>query len=408
MKRIVFAILGIAALAAIGFVASFSSYVQNSEGEPKNVLLAEWGRDHHLGPVVAKAEDFYYAHINKVPVGGSPTAVPGFNEVQSPAATTDPTPEPTQPRATASSQKSTPASNDPSTQASQTSSLSSNLDSLATTNLAPPATVDSPVSKKLKGEGAWVPVGSTVNGKPAIYVTRVRADNIHTSVFASLMWINTDLAKAVFVPGYIEPGGPSPTNGALSKSLQSRVLANFNGAFRLDDTRGGYYYKGTTVRPLVSGKATAVIYNDGSIKIGKWGRDVNMTKDVEIARQNLALIIDGGSSRVQSGNSFQWGATTHGETFAWRSAIGQRADGSIVYIGSPGLSAQGMANTMVNAGVKRAMVLDMNNWWVAGFYFRHASNGDPICAKLDPNIQEGCSRFLKRYKRDSFDFVARP
>ena len=63
---------------------------------------------------------------------------------------------------------------------------------------------------------------------------------------------------------------------------------------------------------------------------------------------------------------------------------------------------------MVNAGVKRAMVLDMNNWWVAGFYFRHASNGDPICAKLDPNIQEGCSRFLKRYKRDSFDFVARP
>ncbi len=407
MKRIVFAILGIAALAAIGFVASFSSYVQNSEGEPKNVLLAEWGRDHHLGPVVAKAEDFYYAHINKVPVGGSPTAVPGFNEVQSPAATTDPTPEPTQPGATASSQKSTRASNDQSTQASQTSSLSSNLDSLATTNLAPPATVDSPVSKKLKGEGAWVPVGSTVNGKPAIYVTRVRADNIHTSVFASLMWINTDLAKAVFVPGYIEPGGPSPTNGALSKSLQSRVLANFNGAFRLDDTRGGYYYKGTTVRPLVSGKATAVIYNDGSIKIGKWGRDVNMTKDVEIARQNLALIIDGGSSRVQSGNSFQWGATTHGETFAWRSAIGQRADGSIIYIGSPGLSAQGMANTMVNAGVKRAMVLDMNNWWVAGFYFRHASNGDPICAKLDPNIQEGCSRFLKRYKRDSFDFVAR-
>ncbi len=386
MKRLLLGILAITIIAGFSFAFSFSSYLRNSEGEPRNVLLAEWGRDHHLGTAVAKAEDFYYAHFNKVPVGGSPSEVPSFSAVQSP--------------------KPVPSSAPTASPLADVTS-DSNISSTATSNLNPPETLISPVSKKLKGEGAWLPVGSLVNGQPAIYVTRVRADDVHTSVFASLMWINTELTHAVFVPGYIEPGGPSPTNGELSKHLQSTVLANFNGAFRLNDTHGGYYYKGTTVRALSNGKATTVIYKDGSIKIGKWGRDVSMTQNVQIARQNLDLVIDKGISQVQSGNNFQWGATTHGETFAWRSAIGQRADGSIVYIGSPGLSAQTMARTMVNAGVQRAMILDMNNWWVAGFYFSHATNGDPRCSKLDPNIQEGCNRFLKRYKRDSFDFVAR-
>ena len=86
---------------------------------------------------------------------------------------------------------------------------------------------------------------------------------------------------------------------------------------------------------------------------------------------------------------------------------GERADGSIVYIGSPGLSASGMANTLVRAGVQRAMVLDMNNWWVAGFYFSRNTDGSPHCHKLDPAIQESCNRFLNPYKRDSFQFLAR-
>jgi hypothetical protein len=109
---------------------------------------------------------------------------------------------------------------------------------------------------------------------------------------------------------------------------------------------------------------------------------------------------------VKAGDGFAWGATTHGENAAWRSAIGERADGSLVYIGSPGLTASAMADTMIDAGVQRAMVLDMNNWWVAGFYFTHDATGAPVCKKLDPNIQEGCDRFLNRYKRDSLQFLA--
>jgi hypothetical protein len=257
-------------------------------------------------------------------------------------------------------------------------------------------------------EGEWQPVASRVDGIPAVYVTRVRADNVHTSYYASVMWIDTMLTKAMLVPGREEPGGPNPYNGALPKDLWPDVLANINGAFRLDDTLGGYYYKGDMVKPLVDGKAAAVIYKDGSIQIGKWGRDLKMSKDVDVVRQNLDLIVDKGVSQVSNGaDHVVWGATTDKESLAWRAGLGQRPDGSLVYVGSPYLSAEGLADVLVGAGAKRAMVLDMNEYWTAGFYFRHKKDGSPLCRYLDPSIAGPCDRFLLPYKRDSFHFLAR-
>jgi hypothetical protein len=351
---------------AAWFAWSFSGYVRDSQGEPTSVLLAEWGRDHHLGGAVAWAENFYYDHIATTPVGGSPDI------------------------------------------SAQVAGPPPPLHAVTHPHLQPPPNLVSPAAQPVADEGVWQPVGSPVDGIPAIYVTRVRPDPVHTSVLVSLMWIDTKLTSQMLVPGYIEPGGPDPSQGALPKALWPQVLANFNGGFRLADSRGGYYFHGTTVAPLVKGRASAVIGSDGSLQIGAWGRDVTMGPSVSVVLQNLDLIVDHGRSMVSAGENFVWGATTHGESYAWRSALGERADGSLVYIGSPGLSAQTLAATLVRAGVVRAMVLDMNNWWVAGFYFTHTATGAPVCAKLDPHIQEGCNRFLQRYKRDSFQILATP
>ena len=379
--------IGLGALAVVAvlvgvFVVTFIPYVRDSQGEPTEVLVATWGRDHGLGPVVAKAEDFYYAHVNTVAVGGTPTEAATF-------AGTDP---------------GTTASAKPSSSSTSKASPSSTP---TIAHLTPPPSLTPPVANPLPKEGVWQPVGSEVGGVPAIYVTRVRPDSQHTSVLASVMWIDTKLTTMMYIPGYLEPGGPSPSQGALPQKYWSQVLANFNGGFRIEDSRGGYTYNGTTVASLVTGRASAVVYKDGHVALGKWGRDVSMTPDVAVVRQNLDLIVDNGVSKVKDPGSFTWGATTHGETYAWRSALGIRADGSLIYIGSPGLSAQTMADTLISAGAQRAMVLDMNNWWVAGFYFGHDSAGNPICHKLDPNIQEGCDRFLNRYKRDSFQVLAK-
>jgi hypothetical protein len=350
---------------------SIHQLATDSPGEPLNVVVAEWGRDHHMGSLVAFAENIYYNHFATVPVGGKPTE----STVIAGGQPTSPGVVPT----------------------------------LHRPQLMPPPTLVSPVGSPLPMEGVWQPVGSIVDGVHAIYVTRVRPDNVHTSVLASLMWIDTKLVRAMFVPGYKEPGGPNPSQGALPKQFWPLVLANFNGGFRLQDSQGGYYYEGHMVKPLVAGKASAVITSDGSLTVGAWGRDVAMTPNTAVVQQNLALIVDHGKSMVSgNGGGFQWGATTDGGTYAWRSALGVRADGSLVYIGSPGLSAATLANTLVHAGVVRAMVLDMNNWWVAGFYFNHTASGQPVCHKLDPNIAESCNRFLQRYKRQSFQILAAP
>jgi hypothetical protein len=403
-RGILWSLVGIIVVGAAWAGTTFYRTYQASDGEPTSVIVATWMRDNHMGPIVAQLENIYYQYFNKAEVGGEPTLSADVASEDN-AGTDNSDVAPVQPAITQG--ESAPLLLGPSGRNPLPSPSASAVASRA--HLDPPASIISPVKNPEPKEGLWQPVASRVDGIPAVYVTRVRADNIHTSYYASVMWIDTLLAKGMFVPGYQEPGGPNPYNGALPKDLWPDVLANFNGAFRLDDTQGGYFFKGKTVRPLANGKAATVFYKDGSVKVGKWGRDVKMTQDVEVVRQNLNLIVDGGKSKVANGaDNVVWGATTDKESLAWRAAIGQRADGSILYVGSPYLSADGLADTLVRAGAERAMVLDMNNWWTAGFYFRHTKDGTPLCRKLDPAIQENCDRFLKPYKRDSFQFLAKP
>ena len=390
---------------SVTFYRTWSS----SDGEPMKVIVATWMRDNHMGPLVAQLEDFYYEHIDTAEVGGTPTTsadltaedTAGLDAEDLEADSEGPV---ALPNASGSEPLLlTPVDRDRTPIPQPTTSAATRP------HLNPPPPITPPVKDREKKEGEWQPVASRVDGIPAVYVTRVRADDVHTSYYASVMWIDTELTKAMFVPGYEEPGGPNPYDGALPRKFWPDVLANVNGGFRLEGTQGGYYYDGEMVKPLVKGKASAVIYKDGSIVVGKWGRDVDMDADVAAVRQNLDLIVDKGRSKVTNGaDNVVWGATTDKESLAWRSAIGQRKDGSIVYVGSPYLSAEGLGNVLVGAGVERGMVLDMNDWWTAGFYFRHKKDGTPLCRKLDPAIQENCDRFLNRYKRDSFQFLAKP
>lgn len=382
---------------------SFHATAAASDGEPPEVVVATWMRDNHTGWAVAGLENLYYRFVVTPEVGGDPEIsadIADEDEAGLDEASGGPT---------SGASASATAASSPSASAVSAPSPTPTKPSPAPTHLDPPPPIISPIAVPEPKEGEWQPVGSRVDGEPAIYVTRVRADAVHTKYYASVMWIDTSLAKGMFVPGYEEPGGPNPFNGALPEELWPSVLANMNGAFRLGDSMGGYAYDGEVVRPLVDGLGTTVVFRDGSVRIGKWGRDfAGLTDDMMAVRQNLRLIVDKGESKVSSAtDNVVWGATTDKESLAWRAAIGQRTDGSIIYVGSPFLSAEGLANTLVGAGVDEAMVLDMNNWWTAGFYFRHKADGTPLCRKLDPSILEDCDRFLKQYKRDSFQFLAR-
>lgn len=401
------------AVAALGWGAwEARAALARSDGEPTQVVIATWMRDHELGWLVAQLEDVYYATIARPQVGGVPTISADLGEGEEQAVgaafgtAAAPTPT-TSPTATPSTSPSTSLSASSSPPTAPTVPMPA--PSLRP-HLEPPPTIVSPVAEPEPQEGIWQPVGSPVDGIPAMYATRVRADDVHTSIYASVLWIDPTLADAMFVPGYEEPaGGPNPFDGALPEEYWPALLANVNGGFRLGDSQGGYAYDGEIVRPLAKGIASAVVYRDGRIEIGTWGRDFpELTNDMMAVRQNLALIVDKGVSKVSNPNDhYLWGGTTDKESMAWRSAIGQREDGSILYVAGPAMSAAGLADTMVRAGAQRAMVLDMNDWWAAGFIFKHRKNGEMTCRKLDPTIAGPCDRFLQRYKRDSFQFLAR-
>ena len=351
--------------------------------EPVSVVVGTWMRDHGLGALVAQLETFYYQKVKPPEIGGAPDVSADLGEDEltpSPTASANPTASP---------------------------SALSRVPTAA--HLAPPPNIVSPADDPQPMEGVWQPVGSKVAGQRAMYATRVRADDVHTKYYATALWIDPTLARAMYIPGYEEPSaGPNPYDGALPKELWPLILANTNGAFRLEGSQGGYVYDGAVVKPMTKGRATAVITHDGALHIGKWGRDFDTGDDMVVARQNLNLIVDKGASKVaSSADNIVWGATTDKESLAWRSAIGERPDGSLVYVIGEYLSAAGLADTMVRAGVERAMVLDMNLYWSAGFTFRHKKDGTPVCRKLDPAISDDCNRFLRRYKRDSFQFLAR-
>lgn len=395
----------LAVLALVGsFLAgwSFQGTAAASNGEPTQVLVATWLRDLRLEWLVAQMENVYFQTVGAPQVGGTPTVAATFSDDEADNGATPVAPA--QAPTPAASSSATPSA----TAAAAPSATPTPLASpVGVTRLTPPADLISPVETPEPGEGQWQGVGTRVEGLPAIYVTRVRGDDIHTAYYATAMWVDTSVATTMFIPGYEEPdGGPNPFNGALPEELHSDLLANINGGFRLRDTLGGYYYDGTMVKPLVDGKASAVVYRDGTMKVVKWGRDAELTDDVLVVRQNLDLIVDKGKSKVSNAeDNIVWGATTDKGSVTWRAAVGERPDGSLVYVIGESLTAQGLADTLVSAGVERAMTLDMNQFWAAGFYFKEKKNGTLSCTPLVASISPPCDRFLRPFKRDSFHFL---
>ena len=151
-------------------------------------------------------------------------------------------------------------------------------------------------------------------------------------------------------------------------------MAAFNGGFQMDTARGGYYTEGRMIYPLRTGAASLVIYADGTVDIGAWGRDVTMTRQVVSVRQNLLPLVANGrpTPRAASARWRAWGSTcgaascgptVPGIEHQWRSGLGITTDGALVYAAGPALDPLQLAQILVRAGVVRGMQLDINPDW---------------------------------------------
>lgn len=255
------------------------------------------------------------------------------------------------------------------------------------TNLKPPAmpNVD------------WKPVGSQVGGISAAYLGEADDGQI------ALLWLNPDLLNFRFIPGYDSPGeGPRTTEDKDASTWVPDMIAAFNGGFLLKDGAGGYYNRGETVRQLEDGYGSVKVSKDGRLTVGSYGREVTLDEDTVAIRQNLRPLIDNGESQASDNDSSQrWGIADGNASHAKRSAVGQLADGSIVFAYGNDVTATKLADAMVGVGVKQAVALDMNLTWPTGYYYTRG-DGQVDGHRIHPEIMRDPSTYLDSFKKDFF------
>jgi hypothetical protein len=336
--------------------------------------LAEWARDHYLGPVVTFGEWISY---NPPKAGGKPQF--SLTVPSSPVSPVSPGGAGAKPRAGTSAN---PVTADV------------------------PARLTSPAGAPLPGEGQWRVLAS-VHGVPAIYGTYLRPDSVHTSYVAGIASMDPRLLQFQLRPGHEDPG---PANWGYAPYLpagsRQGLLATFNGGFKINQADGGFYLNGITKGTLTGGAASMVYYRDGRVAVGVWGRGVRRTSQVVGVRQNLRLIIDHGvvPASVDQNVQGQWGATLGGGYYVWRSGVGVTRDGRVVFAYGPALSVRTLAGLLQRAGAVEAMQLDINPTWMSYMYYKPTpSSADPAPVNLLPTQQEPADRY---YSINSRDFTA--
>ena len=354
------ALITIPSLFLIVVLWSISGALLAPGTDPVSARLAEWGRNHYLSSLVSALENMQYS-VDKPKVGG--TLDPNSSKILA-------------------------------------------QDAMSVTKKIPTL-----VKPSLPGEGDLKTVYK-VKGIPAIQVGYLRPDNLHTSYLAGIAIMNSSLLRYVQHPGFSEPGHLAQlglSDQLVGKDLQG-LVATFNSAFKVKDSLGGYYQNHVTIKPLVAGKASLVIYADGHMDIGSWGSEVKMTPDVSSVRQNLSMLIDNDVVTPNLNVSVlkNWGFTVKNAHFVWRSGIGIDANGNIIYVAGNSLSVQSLADLLHTAGAVRAMDLDINQYWISYMWYPALTPTHPTLnpIKLVP-FTRLANRYLSPGSRDFFAVYVR-
>jgi hypothetical protein len=154
-----------------------------------------------------------------------------------------------------------------------------------------------------------------------------------------------------------------------------------------------------------------VVYRDGAADIGSWQRGVPAAgRPVAAVRQNLGLLIDRRRipSSVDTCIKACWGDPLHEQPIVARSGLGITAGGELIWAAGHNLSVRALADALAASGAVRAMELDINPRWVAGYLYAHRPHlTAPAWVALVPGQTGIPGQFLQPYFRDFFTVLAR-
>jgi hypothetical protein len=186
------------------------------------------------------------------------------------------------------------------------------------------------------------------------------------------------------------------------------LVAAFNGGFKLTYRDVGFSSGGHVAVPLKAGLASIVTYTDGTTGIGAWRAGVPSSgKTVFSVLQNQRLLVDHGVAAASVSNCLIpcWGETIGSRTFVARSGLGINASGQLVWAAGEQLSPAGLAIALIGAGAVRAIELDINPDWVAGYLYPHHPSG-PSPMPVVPGQLGIAGKLLEPYSRDFLAIVA--
>jgi hypothetical protein len=88
-----------------------------------------------------------------------------------------------------------------------------------------------------------------------------------------------------------------------------------------------------------------------------------------------------------------------------RSGLGVTASGLLVWAAGEALTPAALASALIAEGAIRAVELDINPDWVAGYLYVHHPPG-PTATPVVPGQRGVAGQFLAPYSRDFFAVVA--
>jgi hypothetical protein len=226
----------------------------------------------------------------------------------------------------------------------------------------------------------------------------------------TLLRFDQRLVRLALHAGLGEPEGTWRYGDRIEPREIHRVVAAFNGGFKFETGVIGFMADGRVAVALQPGLASIVTYRNGTTEIGAWEGGVP-TRGQPIASvlQNLHLLVDHGvpAGSVESCVQECWGSVLGGGTLIARSALGITGDGQLVWAAGESLSPAAIAQALVGAGVQRAVELDINPEWVAGYLYVHGGRRGPSAEQVVPGQNGIPGRFLEPYSRDFFTILVR-
>ena len=302
-------------------------------GGSTSAKLAEWARDHYLGPVVTFGEWISY---NPPKTGGKP----GFS-LAAPGGTT------------------------PARDYKKTHGFVPNI----------PQRLTSPAGQPLPGEGAWR-VLETVKGYPAIFGTFLRPSAVYTSYVAGLVSMDQRLVRFSLRPGAEDPG-PGHWKAAtwVPPGTRKGLLATFNGGFKLDSARRRLLpQRRAQGRPGERGGVGGLLpqRHHQDRFLGPRAAD-----DPQRGRRQAEPQAAGrpreGPGHGEPERDHQLGRHPRRRLLRVAFRARHHPDGRIIFAYGPSLDVKELASLLRRAGAVEALQLDINPEWMSYDYYKAAS-----------------------------------